>query len=182
MASGPDFSRVVQFDLARGTVRLETEAALLIGARSLAQLMELVPVEARARFGGELGGAMGARIEGRLGGPAAVREAPIEAVVTNLGAELALGGFGVLSLERWGRALVLHVGGAPLEAPEFYASLIASAISRATGAAAYSTVLSTSDGVRVVIASQSGAQRVRSWITQGVAWSVALTQLQGSAS
>ena len=155
MASGSDFSRVVQFDLARGTVRLETEAALLVGARSL---------------------------EGRLGGQAAVREAPIEAVVTNLGAELALGGFGALSLERWGRALVLHVGGAPLEAPEFYASLIASAISRATGAAAYSTVLSTSDGVRVLIASQSGAQRVRSWITQGVAWSVALTQLQGSAS
>ena len=182
MLSGPDLSRVVQFDLAHGAVRLDSEAAMLVTASSLTQLLASVTGDVRARFGGELGSAMGARIETRLGGQTEVRAASIESVVSQLATELALGGFGALALERWGRALVLHVSGASLDSPELYASLVASAISRATGAAAYSLVLSTHDGLRVLIASQSGAQRVRTSIAQGIAWSVALMRLQETDS
>ena len=182
MASGPDLTHAVQFDLAQGAVRLEGDPAVLAPAKAFSALLNAAPADLRARIGGELGGSMGARVETLLGGPKGVREASLEAVVSHLSAELALGGLGTLAIERWGRALVFHLTGAPFEAPDFYASLVAAAISRATGTAAYSTVLSSKDGVRVLIASQAAAQRVRGWLDQGIAWGDAVARLQGGAS
>jgi hypothetical protein len=182
MASGPDLTRALRFDLPHGAVRLDGDPALVVSAKALGQLLSSATAETRATVGGEVGAAMGARVQTRLGSADAVRGASLESAVTHLSAELSLGGFGTLALERWGRALVVHVTGAPIDAPDFFASLVASAVSHATGASAFSTVLDSKDGVRVLIASQAAAQRVHGWLDQGVAWAEAVARLQGGAS
>jgi len=182
MSSGPDLKGAVFFDLSKGAVRLDNDAALLVPASAMGALLAAAPSEARAKAGGAVGEAMGARAQKRLGGADGVRGASLESAIAHLGGELALGGYGTLGLERWGRALVLHVTGAAFDAPDFYASLVASAVGRATGTAAYSTVLDARDGVRILIASAAAAQRVRGWLDSGVAWGDAIARLQGGAA
>jgi len=182
MASGPDLTRAVRFDLPQGAVRLDGDSSLVVSARALGQLLSASTAELRASVGGEIGGAMGARVQKRLGNADAVRGASLEVAVSHLSAELSLCGFGTLALERWGRALVVHVSGAPVDAPDFFASLVASAVSRATGASAFSTVLDAREGVRILIASQAAAQRARGWLDQGVPWGEAVARLQGASS
>ena len=96
--------------------------------------------------------------------------------------ETAIAGFGTVTLERWGRAMVVHVAHSSIQAPDFIAVLVTSAISASTGAAAFSTVLSKQDGVRVLIASRAAAERARKWLDEGVTWGDAVSRLQGGAS
>ncbi len=184
--TGPDLTRALQFDLSKGTVRLDDGASVVVSAKSFGDLLAAVSADVRARIASELGASMGARLQKRSGGQAGVRQGTLEAVVSNLSAELALAGLGSCTLERWGRAMVMYINDTPIDAPDFIAVLITSAISTSTGAAAYSTVLSKQSGgdtsVRVLIASQAAAQRVRNWLDQGVSWGDAITRLQGGAS
>ena len=104
-----DAARAVRFDLPSGSVRAAGDARVA-----------LVPVEALAAVGksgaadevaGIVGSAIGKRVAARLGNS---NGATIEAFATALGGELAVAGYGSLSLERWGRALVLVVEHAAL--------------------------------------------------------------------
>ena len=123
------------------------------------------------------GGAVAARFE-RSG--LDVRQASLEAVTEHLGGELALAGFGILSIERWGRAMVLVVDHAPLgaEGDDLLSSVLAGAISRATSVEAFSAKLAR-DGVRArfLIGGQSGVDQVRGWLESGVSWGEALVRL-----
>src|SRR6187551_928606 len=106
-----DPTRAVVFDLARGQVALEGGGSLL-----------LVPTDVMATACGQLdativrqlGSALGKQAGSRARPRLAPASATLEAIVEQLGGELSLGGFGALSIERWGQALVARIEGYPL--------------------------------------------------------------------
>src|SRR5579859_5439759 len=109
MAHPPfDASKAVTFDLARGQIQKEDEPRVLISANALIQLCQAAGGDATAAFargaGEAIGDAIAKRFE-RAGGDA--NGAPIDVIVDHLAGEIALAGFGSLTVERWGRALVL---------------------------------------------------------------------------
>ena len=109
-----DPARAVELDLRQGAIRLSDHAPrALVPMSSLLALLHSAGLDAARAFGHRLGEAATARIASRLGSPGAIAGASAEAVVTELGAELALLGLGSLSLERWGRAAVFAVAHAP---------------------------------------------------------------------
>ena len=111
MASPPfDASKAVTFDLSRGQIQKDDEPRLLVSASALLALCQAAGVDATGVFARAAGDAIGraiARRFERTGSDA--RDASVETVVEHLSGELAVAGFGTLSAERWGRALVLVV-------------------------------------------------------------------------
>src|SRR5262249_3726921 len=115
MANPPfDASKAVTFDLSRGQIQKEDESRLLVSASALLTLCQAAGPDATSTFGHAAGVAIGeaiARRFERAGGDA--KAAATETVIEHLAGELAVAGFGALSIERWGRALVLLVDRAP---------------------------------------------------------------------
>jgi hypothetical protein len=176
-----DATHAIQFDLGRGSVRsrAEQESILLVPASTLADLIATAPIEAAQAFGRALGAAIGRRARAGLSD---VTEASIEAVVAQLAGEAALAGMGVVSIERWGRAVVVLVEGSPL-ASSVLAPLVASALQTIFDRDIWCALLSgEGHPARILIASERGAERVRDWIASGVPWGAALTRLQGGTA
>jgi hypothetical protein len=172
-----DATHAIQFDLSRGNVRSgeEQECVLLVPAAALARLAAAAPAEASDALGNALGDAIGRRARARLG----AGDDSIEAVVTQLAGEAALAGIGSVSIERWGRAVVVLVEGSPL-ASALLAPLVGSALQAMFGLRVWCALLSSEAQLtRVLVASESGTERVRHWIASGVPWGSALTRLQG---
>jgi hypothetical protein len=173
-----DATHAIQFDLSRGNVRSgeEQECVLLVPAAALARLAAAAPAEASDALGSALGDAIGRRAGARLRDAA---DDSIEGVVTQLAGEAALAGIGSVSIERWGRAVVVLVEGSPL-ASALLAPLVRSALQTMFGRGVWCALLSSeSQLTRVLVASESGTERVRQWIASGVPWGSALTRLQG---
>jgi hypothetical protein len=182
MASPPfDASKAVTFDLSRGQIQKEDESRLLVSAKALVSLCQAAGPEATTTFGHAAGSAIGEAVAKRFeraGGD--TKGAAIEAVVEHLGGELAVAGFGALSVERWGRALVLVVDRGPGggEGDKLLAPLLASAVSKATKVEARCVRLAR-DGerARFLITGPKGAEKVRDWLMSGVSWGEALVRL-----
>jgi hypothetical protein len=173
-----DATHAIQFDLSRGNVRSgeEQECVLLVPAAALARLAAAAPAEASDALGNALGDAIGRRARARLKDAG---DDSIEAVVTQLAGEAALSGIGSVSIERWGRAVVVLVEGSPL-ASALLAPLVASALQAMFGRSVWCALLSSEGQLtRVLVASESGTERVRHWIASGVPWGSALARLQG---
>src|SRR5438445_11612548 len=102
MATPPfDASKAVTFDLSRGQIQKEDEPRMLVSAKALLALCQAAGTDATSSFAHTAGDAIGeaiARRFERAGGD--TKGAPIEAIVEHLGGELALAGFGTLSIER----------------------------------------------------------------------------------
>jgi hypothetical protein len=178
MASSVDLSRAVRFDLTSGTVRLfDDEKGVVVPASVLVALVKSAPSDARAQVARDLGAHIGRGVAKRAGGQS-ILEADLEQAATLLSAELAVAGLGSCNLERWGRALVVHVTESPIDDATFVAFLVEGALSAATARTISCTALSDAGGVRVLVASERGVLRVRGWIEQGTSWSDALVRLQ----
>jgi hypothetical protein len=180
MASSFDPTRAVRFDLPQGSVHAggDGERVLLVPSGAIDDIALSAPPEAVEALGRALGAAIGRRAAARLG-DGGVAQASIEAFVTQLAGEAALTGVGVVSLERWGRALVIVVEGSPLTGT-LLGPMIAAAVEAASGRGVATTLLSRDEHVaRLFVGSASGAARVRDAIASGVAWADALARLQG---
>jgi hypothetical protein len=176
-----DATHAIQFDLGRGNVRSggEQECLLLVPANALARLVAAASEEALEALGHALGDAIGRRARARL---LDVTQSSIETVVTQLAGEAALAGIGALSVERWGRAIVVLVEGSPLS-PPLLAPLVASTLEATFGRRVWCALLSGErEPARVLVASERGTERVRNWIASGVPWGDALRRLQGDAA
>jgi len=186
MANPPfDASKAVTFDLSRGQIQKEDEPRLLVSAKALLALCHAAGTDATSAFahtaGAAIGDAIARRFE-RAGGDA--KGAPIDSVVEHLGGEIALAGFGALSIERWGRALVFVVdrttGGT--DGDRLLAPLLASAISNATKVEARCVRLARDgDRARFLITGPKGAEKVRDWLLSGISWGEALVRLHPGA-
>jgi hypothetical protein len=187
MANPPfDASKAVTFDLSRGQIQKEDEPRLLVSASALLALCQAAGADATARFAHASGEAIGDAIARRFERAGAdVKGAAIEAVVEHLAGELAIAGFGALSIERWGRALVLVIdrGLEGAEGDRLLAPLLASAVSKATKVEARCVRLSREgDRARFLVSGPKGAERVRDWLLSGVPWGEALVRLHPGAS
>jgi hypothetical protein len=181
-----DPSKAVTFDLARGLVQHEgAPPGLIVPTEALAELARAAGPAAFERFGRAIGQAVGRRVASRLAAADGVRGAGVAAVVEHLGGELAVTGLGSLSLERWGRALVLVVDQSPLGAAgdALLESVLAAALEAAVGEAP-SVIELARDGVRArfLVTGAAGASKVRAWLKDGMSWGDALVRLHAPPS
>jgi hypothetical protein len=96
---------------------------------------------------------------------------------------LALAGLGSLSIERWGRALVLRVSGSPFgsEGDALLAAVLEGAIQRGLGRDASVVPLERSEGAaRFLAVNASAAESVKDWLSEGVGWGEILSKLNAS--
>jgi hypothetical protein len=179
MANPVDLSNSVRFDLQSGTVRLfDDEKGIVVPASVLAALVKATPADARAKVGRDFGTHLGRGVAKR----GSILEAGLEEAATALAAQLAVAGLGTCNLERWGKALVVHVTDSPIDDASFVANVLEGALSAASAQALSCTVLTGDNGIRVLVASERGVLRVRGWIEQGTSWSDALVRLQSGGS
>lgn len=169
-------------DLNRGALAVDSEARLLVPAAALAALCEAAGEEAARDFGQRLGAEAGRRAQARLKD---VNEASISALAEHLGGELALMGLGDLSVERWGRALVLKLGNFPLgsSGKALACALLEGALQRATSRSPRVIPLELEqNALRCAVLGPAGAEQVRDWLGAGVTWADALARLQRGAA
>ena len=174
-----DPTKAVTFDLTRGLVRLDDDSArILVPASALLALLKAAGPQAASAFARSLGEPLGARVAARLSGADALRAAPPETVIDQLGGELALVGLGSLALERWGRALLLVVERSPLaEDASLVGWLLEGALLGATGRAVHCVLLSGGTQCRFLITGEAAALKAREWLQGGVSWGEVLARL-----
>jgi hypothetical protein len=179
-ASSFDATGAVQFDLSHGAVRAgsEREPVLLLPCSALEDLALSAPAEAEV-LGRALGSAIGKRAAARMSDP---RGVSVEGFVTQLAGEAAVAGVGVLSVERWGRALIVVVEESPL-AGALLAPLVAAAIEAALGKPVSAGLLARDARVaRVLVASESAVARALEAISGGASWGDVLAKLNAGRS
>ena len=178
-----DPSHAVTFDLAHGLVHLEdAPSRVLVPADALAALALEASAAARAAFARALGAPLGARAARRLGD---TRGATVDHVVDHLGGELALAGLGSLSIERWGRALLIVVDQSPLGGAEgVLEAVLSAALGSATGREVRCVrLMSDATRARFLVASASTEAKARALLAEGVSWGEVLVKLhEGGAS
>ncbi len=178
-----DPTHSVRFDLGRGQLKVDgRENRLLVPSDALLGLWAEASDEAKKNFGQRLGTEIGRRAAGRLG---SVEAASIPAMVEHLGGDIALCGLGSLSVERWGKALVLRVDGSPLgaEGDALLAAVLEGALHRAMGRDVAAVRLDRDDQrVRFLVVSPGAASRVRGWLAEGKPWGQVLTTLDGAGA
>jgi hypothetical protein len=176
-----DLTHAVRFDLPRGSVHgAGEERAVLLPASIFADLIFAAGPEVAVSIALQMGESMGKRVALRLGGRDGVRRAATEDMVTALAAEVSLAGLGALSLERWGKAMLLVIHNAPSIEHKFLAALFEGALGSSTGSPAHCAVVASDAGcVRILVGSATALDRVRDWISQGSGWADALARLQG---
>jgi hypothetical protein len=174
-----DPSTSVAFDLRRGAIELSGGGGqVLVPADALLALSQAADGEAARDFGARIGTEIGRRVGARLGDSAT---ASIENVLELLAGELSVVGFGLLGLERWGRALVLTVQGSPFGGvgDGLIASVLEALIQRAFGRDAGVVRLVREETLaRFLVTSRASAELVRVWMSSGATWSEALARLQ----
>lgn len=179
-ASSFDATGAVQFDLSHGAVRAgsEREPVLLVPCSALNELALSAPAEAEV-LGRALGAAIGKRAASRLSDSSA---ASVESFVTQLAGEGAVAGVGVLSVERWGHALVIVIEESLL-AGSLLAPLVGSALEAALGKRVWVGLLSRDARVaRVLVASEGAVARALAAVAAGTPWGDVLAQLHAGRS
>lgn len=174
-----DSAHAVRFNLPRGAVLAgaHDERLLLVPSSIMEELVRTAPPEAIDGLARSLGAAVGRRAATRFD---SVQNVSVEAFVTQLAGEAALAGIGALTVERWGRAMVVALVDCPLPDP-LLAPLVASAVSAASGRSADGTLLSRDERTaRVLVSSERVVERVRAWIAAGTPWAEALARAQGA--
>lgn len=176
-----DPAHKVRFDLGRGTVELEGHIPqLLVPVDGLLELLDAAGPEALRNFGRKLGTEVGRRFAERLGSD--LSAASVETLVEHLGGELAVLGLGSISLERWGRALLLTVASAPAGSTggELLAAVLEGALQRGTSRDARVVVVEReAESLRLLVVGANAAARVKSWVQAGTGLAEVLGRLHG---
>ena len=181
VSSSFDPTHAVRFDLPRGSVRTrgDDDRVLLVPTAALDDLVRSASPEAVEALGRSLGAAIGRRAAARMGDP---QGASLDSFVAQLAGEAAIAGVGALSIERWGRALVIVIEDSPLVGT-LLAPIVAAAIEAASGRRAWCTLLSRDDrAARILVGNERAAGRVREWIASGVGWNEAVVKLHGGGA
>jgi hypothetical protein len=174
-----DPAQALKIDLSRGQLSLMgSSGRVLVPTESLAELLAASTNEAISAFGAGIGTDIGRRILERLG--SAIERATIELYLEHLGGELALSGLGSLSVERWGKALVLCLEGlgdsAGLES--MVMSLIEAAIQRSLSRDVVVLRLAKTDGLlRLIVSGRHAKFQIEQWQAAGLSYGQILTNL-----
>jgi hypothetical protein len=178
-----DPTRAVVFDLARGHVGLDTGGALLLlPADVVATACSQLDATVVRQLGVALGKQAGARVRTRL---AQAMAATLEQIVEQLGGELSLGGFGSLSAERWGQALVVRIENYPLagHGQELLGGYVEGALQASVEREVTALPLErTAQSLRLLLCNKTAASKVKGWLLSGSSWGDALAALHGAKS
>jgi hypothetical protein len=151
----------------------------LVPTGALDDIVLSASADAVEALGRALGSAIGRRAAARMADP---QRASVEDFVTQLAGETAIAGVGALSIERWGRALVVVVESSPLTGT-LLEPLVAAAMEAASGRNVSCTLLSRDErAARVLVGSHRGVTRVREWVAAGVPWGEAIARIHGGGS
>jgi len=191
MSQNFDPADAVEFFLDRGRVKLRRSSdRLLVPADALAALCDAAGADATAEFGEAIGEALGMSIASRAqksgaSGQQAVRATSVADLVDMFGGELALLGLGTVSIERWGKAMVLVLDENPQGAmgDSLFEAVAASALSVATGREVEIVRLERAGArARFLICSAVAAKSVRAWMTEGQGWGDIVVRLHSEDS
>lgn len=174
-----DPTRAVRFDLAKGVVFASSDERLaLVPVAALDVLARTAPPHLVAELGRAIGWAMGQRVADRFGGAEGVRAASHDRVFAHLAGELAVAGFGVAIVERWGRAMIVVVERPALTSDRFLAAIVCGALEAASGRAIACEPLGRERGaLRLLVAREATARRVRLALTAGQPWTEVVARL-----
>ena len=178
MGASFDPTGAVLFDLDRGRIEMAGGgASLMLPAAVLAQLCARASADELRAVGATLGKQAATRILARMGDGA---RPSLQEMVDELGGELGLLGLGTLGIERWGRSLVVQVGGCPLGGAggSLLAGFVESAIVGSTGRQLRAALVDReADSPRMLLCSPDVGERVEGWIAAGRGFGEALTAL-----
>jgi|SRR5690606_30456316 len=176
MSESTNMNGAVRFDLAGGTVRLNSrENCVLIPSQALASLFRELPTHVMVDLGRTVGHHIARVLEDELPD---LEELPPAKVVEHLGRHLALVGLGSLAMERWGAALVFTVEnstvligsetGARVDPGDvFLGAVVEGVLARLSGEARV-VALSREDGVvRLLACNETARQLVLRWVGEG---------------
>ncbi len=179
-----DPAQALKIDLSRGQLSLMgSSGRVLVPIDGLIDLLAASSNEVVAAFGAGMGTEIGRRIADRLG--SAIERASIELYLEHLGGEIALTGLGNLSVERWGKALVLCIEGLRAAAglESMVLSLIEAAVQRSLSRDVAVTLLSKGDGLlKLLVAGRHAQAQVEQWLSSGLSYGDVLTKLHQSTS
>lgn len=176
-----DPTRAIKFDLARGQMRDdEGTARVNLPAHVLLRLCEQAGESAQKDFAQGLGSDVGRRIVERLG--KAMQDASVEAWTEHLGGQLALLGLGDLSIEQWGKALVLVIDGAPQGTASIVGPLLGAAITRASGRSVQLIAFENESSVSYLVVSAEGALHALELMRSGAGLGQVVEQLHRGAA
>ncbi|MBI2391828.1 MAG: hypothetical protein HYV09_19715 [Deltaproteobacteria bacterium] len=155
---------------------------MIVPAAALGVLAAAAGETATRELGRTLGRSLGARVAERLSASGGhVRDASLEAVLEGLAGELAIVGLGALSMERWGRALLVCVSDAPVEGAigdALLAAVIEGMLAAASGRELRTLPVAREGArLRVLVANVASIERVGEWLGQGLSWGDALVRL-----
>ncbi len=164
------------FDLGRGAVHTRHgERVLVLASDVLGPLVSTAVRQGDLTAVRMLGKRIGEDATRSLGGE--VKGATPEAVITHASGMLSLLGWGTLSLERWGLALVLALEGAPpLDAERLGLAALLGGVLTTLGGRDVACV--PVNGTRFVIVHPSIAEEVWSWSKEGKELASILARLQ----
>ena len=176
-----DPTRAIVYDLAQGQLRDdEGSSRLNLPVDLLARLLEQAGPQATSDFAASLGTELGRRVADRMGETAV--GASVEAWAEHLGGQVALLGLGNLSVEQWGKALILRVAGAPQGMTGVLTLLLQSALQRALGRDVRLLHFDGKEGAGFLVVAPSTAQRAQSLVDGGASLGQVVEQLhQGDA-
>lgn len=183
-----DSRGAIRLDRTVGHLRVGDSAPrVMVPAEALVALCTGAGEELTVAFGEAIGDALGRRIHERFEATGGVVAASFGLVVEHLAGEVALCGFGALSIERWGKALALVIDRAPVAAEAIgdvlLCGLLSAALRSATGAAA-SVVPVTREGsrTRFLVLGEGAVDGVLRELESGTPWGVILTDLNGGSA
>ena len=164
----------VTFDVAKGEVRTAgRDRTLLVTSEGLAALLAEAPLASRRKFGAAVGKSVGATIAARAG--SGLLAGSLEGLTTELAGELSVRGFGLVSIEQWGRAIVFHLENSAVGDGDVISAVLEGALAAMTGKPVFVTSLGNG---RHLFSGEAAAARARDMVGAGADYRGVLLKLQ----
>jgi hypothetical protein len=174
-----DPTRAVTFDVAKGTVKTGDDGrVVLVPGSTLRDALEALGDTGARALGLGVGRAAGQHTMATIGSIQKVREAALDTVVTQLAGELSIRGIGLMSMERWGRIMVLSIENPVASSPEFLAGVIEGAFVTSTGRELRTTCIDKGSPTRILLSNQALATKARGLIQEGQDFAAVIARLQ----
>jgi hypothetical protein len=173
-----DPTRAIIYDLTGGQLRDDEGVSRVnLPIHQLVRLLEQAGADSTADFGRGLGSDLGRRIASKL-----EKTSGIDAFTEHLGGHVALLGLGCLTVERWGKALVLRVAGVPEGAEALLGAVLEGALQRALGRQVATVAFASDKSTGYLVVSSATADRVRGLRSAGEGLGQVVEQLHRGAA
>lgn len=174
-----DPTHAVTFDVAKGTVKTGSEDRVaLVPKAALAAVIEAAGAAGARALGSAMGASAAEHMLTTMGSVQKVRDAALDVVVTQIAGELSVRGVGLITMERWGRTMVIAIENPISTSAEFLAGLIESAFGTSTGRDLKAICVDRGSPARVLLANQAVVTKAQSMMGENLDVQTLLVRLQ----